>query len=290
MKHPVYAIVALGAAVISVTGLFALLAPASWERFTSRWKGWRPVAGSLTWYRRLRTSLTDSLGRATAFAVLTLAAIPPVVLVTYALGEIGVHRPVDRTASLFDWFARQKAHTPSLAHAMHVVSKLAEWPETFGVAAAASLLFALMARRNRWLPPVLVVLSVALARYLQKVSGTLVHEQHPPTSLGTYPSGGATRVLAVYAFIVFLFLALGRRTSTPLATVLWTGVALLAWLVGFARAYLLLHWPVDVLGGWALGGLLLAMQIGAASVFIRSGTFMYPVADAPDAQPAPAGR
>jgi membrane-associated phospholipid phosphatase len=272
MKHLAYLIVVLGAAVIILIGLLALLAPSSWEGFTRRWNAWGPVAASFGWYGRLRSSLTDSMGRATAFVVLILATIPPVVLMVWALGEVGVHRPIDRMASLFDWFARQKALMPSLVHPMHLVSKLAEWPETFGVAAGGAVLFALMARRNRWLPPLLVVLSVALARYLQKVSGTLVHERHPPTSLGTYPSGGATRVLAVYAFIVFLFLALRGRRDRALSVVLWTGIALLAWLVGFARAYLLLHWPVDILGGWVLGASLLAAQVGAANVFIRTGT------------------
>ena len=281
MGHPVYLIAGLGAAAICVIGLLALLSPALSERLARRWIGWRPVAASLGWYRLLRSSLTDSMGRTTAFVLLVAAAIPPVVLAVYTLGEIGVHRPIDRMAALFDWFARQKADTPSFVHPMHLVSKLAEWPETLGVAGAAAVLFALMARRNRWLPPLLVVLSVVLARYLQKVSGTLVHEQHPPTSLGTYPSGGATRALAVYGFIAFLGLALWGRRARVLSIVLWMAVALMAWLVGFARAYLLLHWPIDIPGGWALGGLLLAVQIGAANVFLRSGAWANPRAAPP---------
>jgi membrane-associated phospholipid phosphatase len=274
MKHPVYAIVALGILFTVAIGAFALFAPDRWGHFTGRWTAWSPVAASLGWYRRLRSTLTDAMGRATTFVVLILAAIPPVVFIVWVLGEIGVHRPVRRwNISLFNWFVRQKVHTPSLVHPMHLVSKLAEWPETFTVAGLAGLVFVFMARRNRWLPPVLVALSVVLARYTQKVSGALIHERHPPTSLGTYPSGGATRVLAVYGFIVFLFLILRRGRGRQLGAVLWTGIALLAWLVGFARVYLLLHWPVDIPGGWALGGLLLATQVGATNVFVRSATF-----------------
>jgi membrane-associated phospholipid phosphatase len=52
--------------------------------------------------------------------------------------------------------------------------------------------------------------------------------------------------------------------------VAWTLLALFAFLEGFARAALLLHWPFDIPGGWLLGALVLTTMIAASSVFVGS--------------------
>jgi undecaprenyl-diphosphatase len=85
-----------------------------------------------------------------------------------------------------------------------------------------------------------------------------------------FPSGHA---LASATFYPLLAYVLTRRRSAPVRrAALATGVLVALW-IGFGRLYLGVHWPTDVLAGWALG----AGQAVLAARF---------VADAP-AAPAP---
>ena len=71
-----------------------------------------------------------------------------------------------------------------------------------------------------------------------------------------FPSGHATQAAAVYGG--FAWLAAGWVTAWARKVAVWTGAVLAVLVVGVSRVYLGVHWPTDVLGGWALGGLWLA--------------------------------
>ncbi len=214
-----------------------------------------------------RDRLVDGLGQGGAFAALISASIPPVVLLCWLPGMLAQHHPLAQVNQhLYGWFQQQGHTAPWFMQLMRAASRLAEWPETFVISGLAAAGLALAARRRRWLPPLLVATAVVLERYLQKVISDVVHPSHPPAHLGTYPSGGAARVVAVYGFVVYLLV---RRTGPGRpASMAWaTAVALAAFLVGYARAFLGLHWAVDVLGGWLFGGLLLLALVAAAGAF-----------------------
>lgn len=64
---------------------------------------------------------------------------------------------------------------------------------------------------------------------------------------GAFPSGHAQNPLMVWGAVALQF----RRTWFTLT------FALVVFLIGYSRVYGGLHWPIDVLGGWLIGGAML---------------------------------
>jgi membrane-associated phospholipid phosphatase len=140
-----------------------------------------------------------------------------------------------------------------------------------------SVLLAFVAGRRRWWAPGILILSVILVeKYQQSMLATIVDRGHPPTTLGTYPSGGCARLISVYGVILFAILELaraGRRTRV----LTWTVLAAAAFMEGYSRWYLNKHWLTDVLGGWLYGGLLLVVAVFAGRALLRRGTATTPL-------------
>ncbi len=67
----------------------------------------------------------------------------------------------------------------------------------------------------------------------------------------SYPSQHAAQALAAWGMLALMVMA-GR--SLRARTLLMTGAALIALVVGLTRLYLPAHWMTDVLAGWALAG------------------------------------
>lgn len=85
------------------------------------------------------------------------------------------------------------------------------------------------------------------------------------TTLGvksySFPSGHAFGTVIFYGLFSYLdFKYLIRPWNILIAALLW-GLILL---IGVSRVYLQAHYPSDVIGGWILGGLSLAIVIAAA--------------------------
>jgi undecaprenyl-diphosphatase len=73
----------------------------------------------------------------------------------------------------------------------------------------------------------------------------------PPTSY-SFPSGHALYALCLYATLATI---LTRNQSRPTRITLWTAAAILILTIGYSRIYLGVHYPTDVLGGYAMGAL-----------------------------------
>ncbi len=136
---------------------------------------------------------------------------------------------------------------------MHVFNHAGEWrlllPGTL-------LLIAFPRARERWwLWVVLMVAGMALPDILKLVVGRPRPES---PSLG-FPSGHSTAAATFFGALAYLAGSLRR----PLAPIVRVVAVLMIPLVGIARVMLRVHWPSDVLGGFALG---LALVSAAALI------------------------
>lgn len=104
-----------------------------------------------------------------------------------------------------------------------------------------------------WTVPVAAVLAYVLQRVGQEITAELVGDAPArPPDLGTYPSGGVSRLLAVWGVgAVVVWLASGRRPAVGRA--LSTFICVVTFVEAYTRVVLLKHWPSDLLGGLILG-------------------------------------
>ncbi|OKK17539.1 hypothetical protein AMK16_22280 [Streptomyces sp. CB00455] len=155
---------------------------------------------------------------------------------------------------------------PGVTHTMRVLSDWVWDPWTMrALAAAACVLLWWRGRRRR----ALVVAAVTLtASVLQQGLKSLVGRERPvwadpvdSAHYAAYPSGHAMTATVVCGLLLWLLPAGTPRWAVGGA---WAAAALSVLGVGFTRAYLGVHWPSDVLGGWLLGGALVALSVSAA--------------------------
>lgn len=129
----------------------------------------------------------------------------------------------------------------------------------------AGILFAAIWRRNFWVPLVLIASMFFLERYSQRWLAHTVDRGHPPTTLGTFPSGGVARLLAIYGLILVLSVVLLPGLSRGWRVGLYTGLGTMAVIEAFTRVYLSKHWLTDAVGGFIFGYLLLIVATAAAA-------------------------
>lgn len=173
-------------------------------------------------------------------------------------------------------------HRPDLlVHASRIVTELGNAAVVAIIAIGAGLLL-----WRRGLPIVVAaapVIAFGIAAVLGEVAKRLVDRGRPPVSLRlivegepSFPSGHATNAASMYLTLglvlaVFVF----RR---PLLRIVIAGsAALVAGAVGVSRLVLGVHWPSDVLAGWALGAVV-ALSVTIATTLLVG---VYPRSPAP---------
>ncbi len=117
------------------------------------------------------------------------------------------------------------------------------------IPAVLLLLFALpRPLRRRWWLWVGVMVTAAI---LEGIAKGIVGRPRPESHGMGFPSGHATATAAFFVMATYLGeKSLGSRRERA---IIWTLAALFILLVGIARVILRAHWPLDVVGGAALG-------------------------------------
>lgn len=145
--------------------------------------------------------------------------------------------------------------TPELDRAMYAATYLGN-AQTVVVFLAAALVLALLARR--WLDALLLLLAPAAAELFMAVLKLLVARPRPPLEDAriveagfSFPSGHATLAATFYGTLAYLLI---RRVPPDwLKALIGVAAALVVLAVGVSRVTLGVHYPTDVLAGWALG-------------------------------------
>ncbi len=133
----------------------------------------------------------------------------------------------------------------------------------------AGIVLACAFRRRWWLPVIALGVAYVGEKYAQKVLAKIVDRGHPPTTLGTYPSGGVGRILADYGTIIVLVLLLHTGLSRAWRAGLWTGLVTAACVESFSRLYLSKHWLTDALFGLPFGVLLLLTNVATVAALAQ---------------------
>jgi undecaprenyl-diphosphatase len=151
-------------------------------------------------------------------------------------------------------------------------AKVAQWPGSglvIVVLSAAAVAF--LAARRDWRPAIMLTLAVGGSVALSVVVQHLVGRSRPPAALAighyagpAFPSGPAHdghRVLRHARTIP------SARRPPRIRAVLWLSAAAVTVLTGASQVYLGANWLTDVLGGWTLGALWIAILLTAAVMY-----------------------
>jgi undecaprenyl-diphosphatase len=159
-------------------------------------------------------------------------------------------------------------HRPTLAAFAHALTFLGDPTMLIGAGSAVAL-WLWWSGRGR---TALVILTVTLLgrglAEVQKYEIARIRPDQEPhlvvVKTSSFPSGHATSSMIVYLTLA-LVLTAGTRWKRPAAA----GAIVLSLLIGTSRVMLGVHWPSDVIGGWAFGLLwvLLTLRFAERSIF-----------------------
>lgn len=215
-----------------------------------------------------REHLVVDLGRLGAFALVMAAGVGLLAVIGWLLGLAAA------AAQPWDWavffYFRDQAGPAWWTASMDVLTRMGNRTQYKIVSAVAAVVLAVGYRRRWWMPLLALACVFVLERQLRLGLHVVVDRGHPPTTLGTYPSGGCMRFVAVYGTILYLALRLwGQRLHVAVPAAVWVAYAVGAWIEGYSRTYTLRHWVSDAAGGIVLGALILAVMVTAVRVLDR---------------------
>jgi undecaprenyl-diphosphatase len=149
---------------------------------------------------------------------------------------------------------------PFFGEAMEAVSYLGDTMPSVVTVAAVALVLLLLRRR---LESLFLIMLAIVGGLLTQAAKILVDRPRPGGDIAgggfSFPSGHVTYAMVMGGFLFFLSPRLLRNRVA--SRVLRALMAAFVLLIGLSRAYLGVHWPSDVLGGYLLGGLVLTAGV-----------------------------
>jgi undecaprenyl-diphosphatase len=205
------------------------------------------------------TARRGAVGRA-ALAALAGAAVQLTVLVAASW-----HPLVSADGDLARAAHRRAVGHPGLTRACRVLTDWVWDPTTMRLLCAAAVVW-LVWRRSARLLALWVAATCALGTLLQQSLKALVGRPRPvwpdpvdSAHYAAFPSGHALTATVVCGLLLWLLRRYGAgrvlwRTAVTVAVVSVVGV-------GLTRVWLGVHWPTDVVGGWLLGAVTVALAV-----------------------------
>jgi undecaprenyl-diphosphatase len=180
---------------------------------------------------------------------------------------LGGAGPVDR--SLYE--AIYAGHRPGLLVFARVMTFLGEPTLLIGASAICAIWFWAVGRGRAGLALLLITMSGRAVSEVQKYWIARARPDIEPhlvlVKTSSFPSGHATS-----SMIFYLTLALALSAHKPWRHSAAAGAILLALLVGVSRVMLGVHWPSDVVGGWAFGLLWVLLTFRRAERLLRANS------------------
>lgn len=205
------------------------------------------------------------------FLVSTLWVVGFIVAVSLLAGFVYLSQQVltDQTAA-FDQavlLALYRLHSPLLSQIFLGVTALGEPLYLLLFIAVLSLI---LLQRQQWLDALICLITatgaIGLNIWLKELFGRLrpeLWERVVSVDLYSYPSGHAMTALVIYGFLGYWI-----ATHTDIARI-WITIPTISivTLIGLSRLYLGVHWPTDVIAGYAAGlvwlmACLLSLEVG----------------------------
>jgi membrane-associated phospholipid phosphatase len=173
--------------------------------------------------------------------------------------------PLDRTI----YEALYAGHRPALLAVARGFTFLGE-PTVLLAAGFACALWLWWTARHRL--AIVLVLVVLLGRGLSEAQKFWIARVRPDAEphlvvvqTSSFPSGHAASSMIFYGT-----LALALTVGTPWHRVAVAGAVLLSLLIGISRVMLGVHWPSDVIGGWAFGMLWVLLTLRLAQRLFKA--------------------
>jgi membrane-associated phospholipid phosphatase len=238
--------------------LMVLMAAGSWASVRFGW-----ATRSADSVRRQLSELADSISARLpakaarilvgpiSAAVVLVVFLGVMVSVMWPLGLLAKHLQPDVDVPVFNFFNTHQVGWWSTIN--NAVTQIGNRHPTELVAVLGAVVFALARKTRRWVPLVVFPAAYVTEKYFQTSLKHLVHREPPPTTLGSWPSGGVGRAFLIFGLVAY-FAGRCIAAGFKMRVALWTALGVAVSFEAYTRVYLLKHWISDVLPGGILFG------------------------------------